>query len=169
MIPAPSAQSLSEEDVLEAAAHLVAAFAGTDTDAYFAAFAPDATFVFHPEPQRLESRAAYEALWASWLAGGWSVTACTSTDARVQIFGNSAVFSHTVTTTAGTTGAQETTTERETIVFTRSGNRILAVHEHLSTAPDPGLEPVDAGAEAAGAEAAGANAAGTATPVVVVA
>ena len=162
--PTP-AQSLSENDVLEAAAHLVAAFARTDTAEYFAAFAPEATFVFHTEPARLENRTEYEVLWASWLADGWSVTACESTDALVQVYGSSAVFSHTVLTTAGTPGAAATTRERETIVFTRVGDRILAVHEHLSSVPEPGfsLEPVDAGA-AAGAEADAAVA-----PVVVVA
>ncbi|MCQ1995824.1 nuclear transport factor 2 family protein [Arthrobacter sp. zg-Y1171] len=160
--PTP-AQSLSETDVVDAAARLVAAFSRTDTQEYFAAFAPDATFVFHTEPARLESRAEYEALWAFWLADGWSVTSCESTEAHVQVYGTSAVFSHTVLTTAGTPGATATTRERETIVFTRSGGRILAVHEHLSPVPDPGfsLEPADAGA-AEGAEAGP-------TPVVVVA
>ncbi|WP_146362292.1 nuclear transport factor 2 family protein [Arthrobacter yangruifuii] len=158
--PTP-AQSLSENEVLEAAARLVGAFARTDTAEYFAAFDPLATFVFHTEPARLESRAEYEELWASWLAVGWSVTACESTDARVQLCGTSAVFSHTVLTTAGTPGAEETTRERETIVFTRSGGRILAVHEHLSAAPAPGMAAVgEAGAAAAGSAD---------SPVVVVA
>ena len=126
---------LTEPEVLAAAATLVEAFAASRTTDYFAAFAPDATFVFHTEPGRLDSRAQYEALWDSWLAEGWSVSACRSTDAMVQLFGSTAVFSHTVQTTAGIPGEQETTQERETIVFTRSAGGVLAVHEHLSALP----------------------------------
>jgi ketosteroid isomerase-like protein len=44
-------------EVLAAADAIVAAFASTDTQAYFAGFAPDATFVFHPEAKRFDSRA----------------------------------------------------------------------------------------------------------------
>ena len=155
-------RSLSEKDVLEAAARLVGAFSRTDTAAYFAAFAPEATFVFHTEPARLESRTEYEALWASWLADGWSVTACESSDAHVQVYGTSAVFSHTVLTTAGTPGASATSRERETIVFTLSDNRILAVHEHLSPIPEPGFILESDAADADAADAGG-------TPVVAVA
>lgn len=124
---------LTEAEVRAAAAHVVDAFARTATDEYFAAFADDATFVFHPEPARLDSRAAYEALWDSWLADGWRVVSCTSRDAHVQLLGDSAVFSHTVDTTAGVPGDELTSTERETIVFHRAADgRLLAVHEHLS-------------------------------------
>src|ERR1700712_618932 len=56
--------------VLTAADELLGAFAATDTEAYFSSFSADATFVFHPEPHRLDDRAAYEQLWASWLADG---------------------------------------------------------------------------------------------------
>ncbi|MBO9524430.1 MAG: nuclear transport factor 2 family protein [Nocardioidaceae bacterium] len=120
--------NLTTEDVLEAADHLVAAFAATDTDAYFDCFAEDATFVFHPEPARLDDRAAYERLWATWLADGWKVLECESTARLVQLLGDVAVFSHDVRTV--TTDGE--THERETIVFTRQGERVLAVHEHLS-------------------------------------
>jgi ketosteroid isomerase-like protein len=127
---------LTESDVVEAAARIVDAFAQTDTDRYFSEFHPASTFVFHPEAARLDNRAAYESLWASWLADGWRVVTCTSSEALVQLLGDSAIFTHTVTTTAGVPGDDITTVERETIVFHRhTDGRILAVHEHLSTVP----------------------------------
>lgn len=135
MNPQHQAAPLAEHEVTAAVQNLVGAFARTDTDAYFAAFAPDVSFVFHAEDRRLESRAEYEALWKSWLAGDWSVTGCESTDARIQLFGSSAVFSHTVRTTTSTGGVEEVTNERETIVFARIDGRVLAVHEHLSSSP----------------------------------
>jgi uncharacterized protein (TIGR02246 family) len=129
--------SLTERAVSDAVDALVAAFAATDTDAYFAAFAPDATFVFHPEAARLEDRAEYERLWAGWLAEGWRVESCTSTERRIQILGDTAVFSHHVHTVTSANGATGETHERETVVFasTPSGS-IIAVHEHLSAAPE---------------------------------
>jgi len=125
---------LDEAVVLAAADRLVAAFAATDTTAYFGCFSPDATFVFHTEPARLDDRAAYEALWASWLADGWQVLACASTDRKVQLAGPAAIFTHTVRTTVrpATGAAEESYAERETIVFTRTGAGLGAVHEHLS-------------------------------------
>ncbi|MGY6498036.1 MAG: YybH family protein [Microcella sp.] len=127
---------LTVHEVTAAAARIVGAFAHTDTGRYFAEFHPAATFVFHPEESRLDDRAAYEALWASWLADGWRVVACTSSDALVQLLGDTAIFTHTVTTTAGVPGDDATTLERETIVFQRQADGgVLAVHEHLSTAP----------------------------------
>lgn len=143
MTPSSSPAPVTEAEVAAAAAELVAAFAGTRTREYFAAFDAEATFVFHTEDRRLESRADYEALWNTWLAEGWAVTACESTDVRIQLFGATAVFSHTVLTTAGTPEEQATTRERETIVFTRSGGRIVAVHEHLSPLPDGTSSPED--------------------------
>lgn len=126
---------MNQEDVLAAADELVAAFAATDTAAYFACFSPDATFVFHPEGSRLDSRAAYEAVWANWLDAGWRVVSCTSSHRLVQLFGDVAVFTHTVRTTTSDGGVETTSDERETIVFTRDGDRLLAVHEHLSPVP----------------------------------
>ncbi|TIC79676.1 DUF4440 domain-containing protein [Nocardioides sp. GY 10113] len=133
---------LSAAQVHEAADRLVAAFAATDTAAYFACFDEDATFVFHPEPARLGDRAAYETLWAEWLADGWRVESCVSSDRQVQLLGDVAVFTHDVRTTTSVPGdlpgdsarSQETVTERETIVFRRVGDALLAVHEHLSPA-----------------------------------
>ncbi|GAA3674591.1 nuclear transport factor 2 family protein [Nocardioides ginsengisoli] len=129
---------LTERAVLAAADDLVAAFAATDTEAYFAAFAPDATFCFHTEAARLDDRAAYEALWKSWLADGWRVVACASTDRKVQLLGDTAIFTHTVRTTVRpeTDAPEETYSERETIVFAAAGaDGLRAVHEHLSPIP----------------------------------
>ncbi len=118
--------------VAEAAAAIVDAFAATDTARYFAAFAPDATFVFHTEPARLDSRAAYERLWAQWLESGWSVLSCASSDSRVQVFDGGGIFTHTVDTTVHTADGDESYRERETIVFALQHGRLVAVHEHLS-------------------------------------
>ena len=128
----------THEEVLDAAARVVAAFGSGNLDAYFAAFAEDATFVFHSTPTVLESRAAYREEWASWeRADGFRVLACTSSEQRVQDLGDVAVFTHRVRTLVHAAGEQAELHERETIVFRRADDgRWLAVHEHLS--PDPG-------------------------------
>lgn len=129
----------TEAEVLAAAAAIVDAFAATDGDRYFATFAPDATFVFHTEPERLGDRAAYQRIWAGWLASGWRVIACASSDQLVQAFPGGAVFTHTVATTAETGEGTASYRERETIVFRStsaddSSRRLIAIHEHLSPA-----------------------------------
>lgn len=136
----PNATPISPapNDVLDAAKAIVEAFAATDTEAYFAGFAPDASFVFHPEPRRLDSRAEYEATWKQWLASGWHVVACRSSEQLVQTFPGGAVFSHTVDTTVYTGTEEESYTERESIIFRREADgSLMAVHEHLSTVPGP--------------------------------
>ena len=132
----------SEQDVLSAATRIVEAFAATSTQEYFSLFAPEASFIFHPEATRLDDRASYEQLWNSWLADGWQVTSCRSTNQLVQVFPGGAVFSHTVAT-AIRTGvdpkdyATDAYVERETIVFRQEGDGSLtAIHEHLSTVPE---------------------------------
>jgi ketosteroid isomerase-like protein len=128
-------RDLSLEEVRDAADRLVAAFAATDTMAYFAAFRPDATFIFHPEAERLGSRAAYRSLWDGWLAAGWRVLECRSAERNIQLLGTTAVFSHRVATTVqtGDAGGTYASDERETIIFARAADgSILAVHEHLS-------------------------------------
>jgi uncharacterized protein (TIGR02246 family) len=130
--PAP----LTRDEVERAAAALVAAFAATDTEAYFDAFSPDADFVFHSEPGRLADRDSYERLWAGWLAAGWRVVSCESSGAVVRLCGEAAVFVHDVRTTTATHGVAETSAERETIVFHRTADgSVTAVHEHLSPVP----------------------------------
>lgn len=126
----------STTEVLTAADAIVRAFRATDTAAYFRGFSPEATFVFHPEATRLDSRAEYEALWAGWLEEGWRVTACASTDRLVQPFPGGAVFSHTVHTSVATQDGPDSYVERETIVFRATDSReLIAIHEHLSTVP----------------------------------
>jgi len=125
---------MTETAVLAAADALVEAFARHDRDAYFAAFSPDATFLFHNLDRRLDNRAAYEAEWALWEThDGFRVRGCRSTDRRVQLVGDVAIFTHAVETDVSFGGEAVTNTERETIVFTRDvDGRWLAVHEHLS-------------------------------------
>lgn len=135
---APQPGTLSHAEVQAAAEKLIAAFAANDAEAYFAAFAPEATFIFHQEGTRLESRAAYRTLWEGWAGSGWRVEECSSTEQHIQLLGATAVFSHRVATTVrtGWSGAREVSDERETIVFVRAGDgRILSVHEHLSACP----------------------------------
>ena len=128
--------TLTPARVLTAADDLIGAFAATDTAAYFAWFTADATFLFHTEPQLLADRAAYEQLWASWLADGWRVVSCQSTDQTVQIYGDTAVYTHTIDTVTSVGEEHTATRERETIVFVVDGDRLIAVHEHLSAAPE---------------------------------
>jgi ketosteroid isomerase-like protein len=126
-----------EAAVRRAAADLVAAFGAHDTAAYFGAFAPEATFVFHTTPERLPDRASYERLWRRWeQEDGFRVHGCESRDAAVQLLGDAAVFVHDVTTDLELGGARSTVQERETIVFERRGSGWLAVHEHLSPRPE---------------------------------
>jgi ketosteroid isomerase-like protein len=121
---------------LEFAESLVGAFAASDATAYFSHFDPEATFLFHDTPGRLESRASYEQMWAEWeREAGFRVLACESTNQRVQEYDDTAVFSHDVHTVRSIDGAQDEVFERETIVLRRDGGTWTCVHEHLS--PDP--------------------------------
>ncbi|WP_309132545.1 nuclear transport factor 2 family protein [Brevibacterium sp.] len=125
------------DEVSRAADDIVTAFSNTDTEAYFAHFAEDATFIFHPEARRFDSRKEYEDTWASWIDDGWSVVECRSSSPLIQTFPGGAVFSHTVDTTVSTTSGMESYRERESIVFRRRDDgRLLAIHEHLSTVPE---------------------------------
>lgn len=125
----------TEQAVLAAADRLVAAFARHDRDAYFAAFAPEASFIFHSLDRRLESRAEYEAEWDVWVErDGFRIHGCRSEERRVQGLGpDAAVFIHAVVTDLEMGGERMTSRERETIIFQRrDGEHWLAVHEHLS-------------------------------------
>ncbi|MGV8912550.1 MAG: YybH family protein [Rhodoglobus sp.] len=132
-----SSKTPNEDDVLNAASAIVDAFTATDGDRYFRGFAPEATFIFHTEPARLDNRAAYELLWAGWVDSGWKVLDCESSDASVQSFPGGAVFSHNVFTRVDTGDGEDSYRERETIVFRLDNDELLAVHEHLSPVPDP--------------------------------
>lgn len=126
----------TEREVLAAADALIEAFARHDRDAYFAAFAPNASFVFHHVDTPLRTRAEYEALWREWERDqGFAVLGCESRDRDVQLFGDTAIFTHSVRTQLRTVAGTDTLNERETIVFARAGHRWLAVHEHLSPTP----------------------------------
>jgi len=124
----------AQGDVAAAAASLVGAFGRHDPEAYFAHFSPDATFVFYNVASILRSRRQYEELWRTWEEeNGFRVLRCLSRTGEVRMLGpQAAVFTHEVTTTVATAGREETLAERETIVFARSGDRWVAVHEHLS-------------------------------------
>lgn len=126
-----------DEEVAAAAAAIVAAFAESRTDDYFAAFAPEATFVFHATACRLESTEQYREQWRAWEAeDGFRVLGCVSSNQLVQtLTDGAAVFVHDVETRVRFGDAEETLNERETIVFSRRGDRWLAIHEHLSPAP----------------------------------
>lgn len=127
---------ITREAVLAAADRLVAAFAATATDAYFACFSPEASFVFHSEPWRLDDRAAYERLWSTWIGDGWHVQSCASTERAVVLAGGAAVFTHTVHTVTSLDGTTTAADERESIVFVQDDRgALVAIHEHLSVAP----------------------------------
>ncbi|MDX3926093.1 MAG: nuclear transport factor 2 family protein [Shinella sp.] len=124
----------TENTVLAAADALVTAFANHDRDAYFAAFAPQATFLFYNLDRRLGTRAEYEEEWQLWeRRDGFRVLGCRSSDRKVQLVGDVAIFTHAVETDLSAGGETITNSERETIVFSRGADgRWLAVHEHLS-------------------------------------
>jgi ketosteroid isomerase-like protein len=133
----PSNAEASEADnknaVVEASKAIVSAFGRDDPDAYFKLFAPDATFIFYTTQRRLEDRRAYELEWGKWRRDlGFHVRSCTSSNQRVQFFGEVAILSHDVQTEITTNEGDATLMERETIVFHRRGDRWIAVHEHLS-------------------------------------
>lgn len=122
-------------EVLAAAARLVARFGAHDSDGYFACFAPEASFLFHNHPHRLDSREAYRALWRQWESrDGFRVLGCASFDGAVQRLGpDIALFTHRVETRLSLGGAEQMAQERENILFQRQADGCwLAVHEHLS-------------------------------------
>ena len=123
----------TEADALGAVDRIIDDFAHHRRDAYFASFAPDATFLFHNVDHRLESRQAYETLWADWESEGFQVLSCSSTNRRIQLFGSIAVFSHDVETKVKLAGVAETSRERESIVLGLIDGVWLGIHEHLST------------------------------------
>lgn len=118
--------------VQHAAQALIEAFASNDTEAYFAAFADDATFLFHTLPAPLLSRAAYRDVWAGWQADGFAVLGCQSRNAHISVQGDVAIFMHDVDTHVRFGDEESHFSERETIVFRQYGARWLACHEHLS-------------------------------------
>ncbi len=122
------------QDVVAAAAKIVADFGAHNTDAYFSGFSPEATFMFYTHSERLTSRAAYQLLWAKWeKEAGFRVHSCKSSDQLLQLLGDdAAVFSHQVESAIEFGGEKTIIFERETIVFALIAGKWLAVHEHLS-------------------------------------
>lgn len=126
------------DEVRAAAATLMAAWGEHRRDDYFACFTEDATFIFHSTPERLESRAAYEALWDRWeREDGFRVLASSASEIEIHPVGDDVgIYVHDVDTTLGLHTGEEQLAERETIVFARRPDgRWLAVHEHLSPRP----------------------------------
>ena len=124
----------ARDEILAAAAAIVADFGHHRRAEYFARFAGDATFLFYTHTARLDTRADYEALWASWEADdGFRVHGCRSHNQHVQVLGDSAaVFTHEVESDVEFAGEVSSVRERETIVFELRNGTWLAVHEHLS-------------------------------------
>ena len=81
------------------------------------------------------SRGLGRALALTLAAQGWHVVACRSSERLVQPLPGGAVFTHTVDTTVDTGAGQESYRERESIVLAVDGDRLVAVHEHLSPLP----------------------------------
>lgn len=124
-------------EVLAAAAKIVDDFGNHRTAEYFAGFSSDASFMFYTHTERLDSRAAYESLWAKWESeDGFKVHGCRSSNQLVQLIGeDAAVFTHLVSSDIEFAGGVSTLEERETIVFAKVDAIWLAVHEHLSPNP----------------------------------
>jgi ketosteroid isomerase-like protein len=128
----------TEQEVLEAAAEIVAAFGSHDKEKYFSLFSPDATFIFHSSPNRLNTRGEYEDEWSHWEKDGFIIHSCSSINPKVTLHteGKVAVFSHSVRTDL-TMGADRIKTgERESIIFELIDGSWIAVHEHLSVDPN---------------------------------
>jgi ketosteroid isomerase-like protein len=121
--------------VRAAADSIIAAFGRQDSASYFSRFAPEASFTFYTTVRRLNSRAEYEAEWQSWKPAGFRVRSCSSSDQRVQIFGDIAILTHSVRTEVTTREGDSTLLERESIIFQRRDGAWIAIHEHLSPLP----------------------------------
>ncbi|MBI3648854.1 MAG: nuclear transport factor 2 family protein [Actinobacteria bacterium] len=128
----------AEQEVREALERLVAAFGEGRLDDYFACFHPQSSFVFHTSERRLGSRAEYRKEWDRWVAeDGFEILGCRTSDTHVQVWGEVGVITHSVQTRQSAGGEASTVRERETIVFAKQPDgRWLAVHEHLSPAPE---------------------------------
>jgi ketosteroid isomerase-like protein len=125
------------DDVMRAAAALVAAFGAHDVPGYFGSFAPEATFLFYTTPRLLRSRAEYLAEWESWEKHGFRVLECHSVEPEVHVLSEDvAAFMHRVRTRTRDADGGHDLAERETIVFRRdAAGRWLGIHEHLSAEP----------------------------------
>jgi ketosteroid isomerase-like protein len=125
-----------ELEVLRAANALIGHFGSGEVEAYFAAFAPQASFIFHQHPDRLMSLEAYRQCWRDWeRETGFRVIACQSSGQVVRMLGDTALFMHDVRTETETNTGRSIAYERESILFRQEPDgRWLAWHEHLSPA-----------------------------------
>lgn len=127
------AEGADAVQALAAVDAIITHFGNHERDAYFAGFAPEATFLFYTTPERVDSRAAYEKLWDEWESeAGFHVLSCSSSNRRIQVFGATAVFTHDVDTTLTMEGVTESVTERESIILQLRDGQWLGIHEHLS-------------------------------------
>lgn len=126
-----------QQDVLAAANRLCQAFGEGRIKDYFACFLPNADFMFHGMPTRIESRAEYERWWGAWEKEiDLKILGCRSFDQHVNLMGNVALYTHSVDVDVSTNQGIEHRHERETIVFLKQPDgRWMAAHEHLSKAP----------------------------------
>ena len=111
--------------VMEAARELVAAFARNDTEAYFAAFSEDASFLFHTTPGVLQGRAAYRELWDAWQREGFRVLGCESRNPLLSLQGDVAIFMHEVVTRLRVGGEAITSLERRPSSSANNKNRAV--------------------------------------------
>jgi len=127
-----------DAEVLATVEGLEARLDAGDLDAYFAGFAPDATFVFHDEERRLESPGEYRALLEERIAGsGLRFLDRRRSEVRVQRWEDGAVVSFLDEATYEWEGDRETTRGRASWVLRREGGRWVVVHVHISPAEPP--------------------------------
>ena len=86
-------------EAIAASKAIITAFGRDEPNTYFALFDSAATFIFYTSPECLESRAAYEAEWATWRRDlGFRVRSCASSDQHVQVLDDVAILTHFVRT-----------------------------------------------------------------------
>jgi hypothetical protein len=86
----------------------------------------------HPWPSPRGNRVERNLTLSCVRDSGFGVLACKSTERRIQIFDDVAIFSHSVETRLRIEGAEETQHERKTTVAGLRDGEWLCVHEHLS-------------------------------------
>jgi ketosteroid isomerase-like protein len=125
-----------ETKILESANKLIYHFGSGDTDGYFSAFSPSATFILYNHPTRLMSLDEYRGCWRNWeIEFGFRVLSCQSSNQIVRMIGDTGLFMHDVRTETQTNAERSVLEERESILFRADPDgRWLAWHEHLSPA-----------------------------------
>ncbi|EXF23929.1 ketosteroid isomerase [Nesterenkonia sp. AN1] len=124
--------------ISSAAEAIVRAFERNDENDYFSRFSPTCTFIFAPDDTVHADRASWHSAWGKLQESGWRVVSCRTLESGVRILAEGGVFWHVLETTAIVDGEPQTYRERETIVFEKSQEGLLAVHEHLSSVTEEG-------------------------------